>query len=79
MSREDAKVWFEETLPKLGEILLKFPSLLESHYDKSNETFGGDGKGLRILREQHPGIVLLSQVSIIFFILYILLYINLFF
>ncbi|KAJ3700531.1 hypothetical protein LUZ61_004236 [Rhynchospora tenuis] len=61
MSREDAKVWFGDTLPTLGGIVLNFPSLLETHYDKSSKIFGEKGNGLRIMEKQHSGIVLLSQ------------------
>ncbi|KAJ3683507.1 hypothetical protein LUZ60_013734 [Juncus effusus] len=61
MSREKAKVWFEETVPSLARLLLQLPSLLECHYCSSDEIFGQIGNGLRILKQQQPGFVLLTQ------------------
>lgn len=56
MPREQATRWFKEVLPKMANLLLRLPFLLESHYQSSDET------GLRLLESQQPGLVLLSQV-----------------
>ncbi|KAG0489905.1 hypothetical protein HPP92_006768 [Vanilla planifolia] len=61
MSRADSRVWFGEVLPKLGNLLLRLPSLLEAHYLDSDEKFGKGKNGLRLMDQQEAGIVLLSQ------------------
>ncbi|KAK7308883.1 hypothetical protein RJT34_05194 [Clitoria ternatea] len=65
MSEEESKKWFEEVVPALGNLLLRFPSLLESHYENADMVIGGEGDrvktGLRLLDSQQPGIVFLSQ------------------
>ncbi|KAJ3683504.1 hypothetical protein LUZ60_013731 [Juncus effusus] len=61
VSRMDAKVWFEETVPSLAKLLLKLPSLLECHYRNSDELSGQRFSGLRILNSQDAGIVFLTQ------------------
>ncbi|MBA0760755.1 hypothetical protein Gotri_023479 [Gossypium trilobum] len=48
---------FAEDIPKLANLLLRLPSLLEVHYQNSRAY----GYGLRILGPQQPGMVLLSQ------------------
>lgn len=55
MPRGQATRWFKEVLPKMADLLLRLPFLLESHYQSSDET------GLRLLESQQPGLVLLSQ------------------
>ncbi|OAY85681.1 Poly(ADP-ribose) glycohydrolase 1 [Ananas comosus] len=61
MSRMDARVWFGEIVPTLARLLLQLPSLLEAHYQKSDEVFGKEKAGLRVLGSQEAGIVFLSQ------------------
>lgn len=56
MPKDQATRWFKEVLPKMADLLLKLPSLLESHYQTSAETL------IRMLEPQQPGLVLLSQV-----------------
>lgn len=65
MSRMDARVWFGEIVPTLARLLLQLPSLLEAHYQKSDEVFGKEKAGLRVLGSQEAGIVFLSQVALI--------------
>ncbi|KAJ4749050.1 hypothetical protein LUZ62_083455 [Rhynchospora pubera] len=61
MSRMDARVWFNEVVPALANLLLKLPSLLDCHYLKSDQLSGHSFSGLRIMNSQHPGIVFLTQ------------------
>ena len=63
MSRVDSRVWFGEVIPGLARLLLRLPSLLETHYRNADEVFGGRKAGLRIMAQQEAGIVFLSQVS----------------
>ncbi|XWS55450.1 hypothetical protein CRYUN_Cryun09bG0001300 [Craigia yunnanensis] len=58
MSGEDSTKWFAEVIPKLANLLLRLPSLVEFHYQNTQ----AHGYGLRILGPQQPGMVLLSQV-----------------
>lgn len=58
MSRADAGKWFGEVVPELAKLLLRLPSLLESHYVNAQQ-----GTALRLLEAQEAGIVVLSQVS----------------
>ncbi|XP_010908399.1 poly(ADP-ribose) glycohydrolase 1 [Elaeis guineensis] len=61
MSRVDSRVWFGEVIPGLARLLLRLPSLLETHYRNADEVFGGRKAGLRIMAQQEAGIVFLSQ------------------
>ncbi|KAL6571534.1 hypothetical protein OROHE_003177 [Orobanche hederae] len=65
MSEEESKNWFMEVLPKLAELLLRLPSLLEEHYKNANMDIHGEGvmvtTALRVLESQQPGFVCLSQ------------------
>ncbi|CAJ1926519.1 unnamed protein product [Sphenostylis stenocarpa] len=65
MSRDQSSKWFQEVLPALGNLLLRFPSLLETHFRNSDMDVHGDGTvvttALRLLDSQQPGIVFLSQ------------------
>ncbi|KAL2349430.1 hypothetical protein Fmac_003430 [Flemingia macrophylla] len=69
MSRDESRQWFQEVLPALGNLLLRFPSLLETHYQNPNPNIMAiDGEedmltstALRLLDSQQPGIVFLSQ------------------
>ncbi|XP_030941058.1 poly(ADP-ribose) glycohydrolase 1-like isoform X1 [Quercus lobata] len=62
MSREESKKWFEEVVPALADLLLRFPSLLQTHYQTADIAhINGVNTGLRLLRSQEPGIVFLSQ------------------
>ena len=64
MSRAEAAKWFGDVVPGLANLILRLPSLLESHYQNSDGSGGREGvkTGLRILESQEPGIVFLSQV-----------------
>ncbi|XVF24980.1 hypothetical protein REPUB_Repub13aG0174000 [Reevesia pubescens] len=57
MSGADSTKWFADVIPKLSNLLLRLPSLLDFHY-QNTQTYG---YGLRILGPQQPGMVLLSQ------------------
>lgn len=59
MSRAEAAKWFGEVVPAMANLLLRLPSLLESHYE--NADGNGGRAGLRILESQEQGIVFLSQ------------------
>ncbi|GAV67165.1 PARG_cat domain-containing protein [Cephalotus follicularis] len=65
ISRADSAKWFGEVVPALANLLLRFPSLLESHYQNADHPLNGDKygfkTGLRLLGPQEAGIVLLSQ------------------
>ncbi|KAJ4809589.1 Poly (ADP-ribose) glycohydrolase family protein [Rhynchospora pubera] len=62
MSRDEAKVWFDEVVPGLGALSLRLPSLLEAHYCKSKELNGIANCELRILGSQDAGIVILNRI-----------------
>ncbi|KAH7685158.1 poly(ADP-ribose) glycohydrolase protein [Dioscorea alata] len=60
MSRMDSRMWFGEVVPELARLLLRLPSLLETHYQDLVEKFE-EQSGLRIMGQQESGIVFLSQ------------------
>lgn len=65
----EAGKWFEETVPALARLLIRLPSLLEGHYRNADHIFGkgcGIETGLRVLASQEIGIVVLSQVNLMF-------------
>ncbi|KAK8649510.1 hypothetical protein V6N13_130238 [Hibiscus sabdariffa] len=59
MSRADSTNWFAQDIPKLANLLLRLPFLVDVHYQNA-QTYG---YGLRILGQQESGVVLLSQRS----------------
>ncbi|MCL7042716.1 hypothetical protein MKW94_012109 [Papaver nudicaule] len=68
MSRVESKKWFGEVVPALATLLLNLPCLLEKHYKNAEEISHGRKQGyprintgLRLLRSQESGIVVLSQ------------------
>ncbi|KFK31175.1 hypothetical protein AALP_AA6G078700 [Arabis alpina] len=61
LSREESAKFFDEVVPALCGILLKLPSMLETHYQKADRVLGGITSGLRVLGPQEAGIVFLSQ------------------
>ncbi|XP_004138946.1 poly(ADP-ribose) glycohydrolase 1 isoform X2 [Cucumis sativus] len=65
MSETESMQWFREVIPALGNLLLQFPSLLETHYRNTDQLASkGSGKaktGLRLLASQVAGTVYLSQ------------------
>ncbi|KAH8484386.1 hypothetical protein H0E87_028730 [Populus deltoides] len=61
ISRAEASKWFEEVVPALANLLLRLPSLLESHYQDADYLFNGVRTGLRLLGSQEAGIVFLGQ------------------
>ncbi|XP_062170299.1 poly(ADP-ribose) glycohydrolase 1-like isoform X2 [Alnus glutinosa] len=63
MSEAESAKWFGEVVPALANLLLRFPSLLEAHYQRADYgLFNGQLKtGLRLLGSQEPGVVVLSQ------------------
>lgn len=67
LSRQHAGKWFKETVPALASMLLMLPSLLETHWQRSDsflDVRGGRVKiGLRLVDQQEAGIVVLSQVT----------------
>lgn len=58
MSRAEAAKWFGDVVPELAKLVMRLPSLLESHYVNAQQ-----GTALRLLEPQDAGLVLLSQVS----------------
>ncbi|KAJ3709201.1 hypothetical protein LUZ61_012906 [Rhynchospora tenuis] len=62
LSKDEAKVWFDEVVPGLGALSLRLPSLLEAHYCKSKELNGIENCELRILGSQDAGIVILDRI-----------------
>lgn len=70
MLRSESAKWFSEVVPKMAELLLRLPALLESHYSEADSVVDGISTGLRILHQQNPGTVFLTQVltfSLVFF------------
>ncbi|KAE8701967.1 6,7-dimethyl-8-ribityllumazine synthase [Hibiscus syriacus] len=57
VSRADSTNWFKDDIPKLADMLLCLPFLIDLHYQNTQHY----GYGLRILGPQQPGVVLLSQ------------------
>ncbi|KAL3635104.1 hypothetical protein CASFOL_022158 [Castilleja foliolosa] len=55
MNKDESKKWFGEVVPRLADLVLRLPALLDTHYKNAGET------GLRLLETQQPGIVVLSQ------------------
>ncbi|KDP29542.1 hypothetical protein JCGZ_19255 [Jatropha curcas] len=61
MSRSESAKWFGEVLPALANLLLRMPSLLESHYQNADNLLDGVKTGLRLLVPQEAGIAFLGQ------------------
>ncbi|XP_024004108.1 poly(ADP-ribose) glycohydrolase 1 [Eutrema salsugineum] len=61
MSKEESSRWFNESLPAMACLLLRFPSILELHYLSSENLINGTKTGLRVLGPKKAGIVFLSQ------------------
>ncbi|PON59176.1 Poly(ADP-ribose) glycohydrolase [Parasponia andersonii] len=61
ISRKESRKWFEEVVPAMANLLLRFPSLLESHYRNADGLINGVKTGLRLLNSQEAGIVILTQ------------------
>lgn len=68
MSVDESTNWFGVVIPALADLLLRFPSLLEAHYQHADglqhRALEGVKTGLRLLESQEAGIVLLSQVHL---------------
>lgn len=62
MSKDEAEKWFKEVVPRLADLLLRLPELLEAHYQNAG-AFHGMETGLRLLDSQQSGIVVLNQVT----------------
>ncbi|KAL8167829.1 hypothetical protein V2J09_009328 [Rumex salicifolius] len=60
LSREESARWFGEVIPVMSKFLLRLPQLLDSHYQNVIK-FPGIETGLRLLVNQQPGVVILSQ------------------
>ncbi|KAK6138620.1 hypothetical protein DH2020_027645 [Rehmannia glutinosa] len=60
MDKDEAEKWFGEVVPRLADLLLRLPALLEAHYQNAS-VFNGMETGLRLLESQQSGIVFLSQ------------------
>ncbi|VVB07464.1 unnamed protein product [Arabis nemorensis] len=58
---QESKRWFNEIIPALAGLLLRFPSLLEVHFQNADNIISGIKTGLRLLHPQEAGIVFLSQ------------------
>lgn len=66
LPRDEAAKWFKEVVPQLANLLLRLPSLLETHYENADDGVSkGVKTGLRLLESQEPGIVFLSQVVVV--------------
>ncbi|EXB73274.1 Poly(ADP-ribose) glycohydrolase 1 [Morus notabilis] len=65
MSKEKSKKWFEQVFPMLANLVLRFPSLLETHYQNADGFINRGGvvakTGLCLLNSQEDGVVLLNQ------------------
>ncbi|KAK2980962.1 hypothetical protein RJ640_018046 [Escallonia rubra] len=66
ITRADAAKFFGEVVPALAKLLLRFPSLLETHYENVGGVIDYGGRNgvktfLRLLESQESGIVFLSQ------------------
>ncbi|GMH29695.1 hypothetical protein Nepgr_031538 [Nepenthes gracilis] len=61
LSREQSTKWFAEVIPAMANLLLRFPTLLESHYQDVDSLLDGVETSLRLLEPQQAGIVILSQ------------------
>ncbi|XP_024982751.1 poly(ADP-ribose) glycohydrolase 1-like isoform X3 [Cynara cardunculus var. scolymus] len=66
ISRAEANKWFREILPALADSLLRLPGMLEAHYQSADSIScigarNGLKMGLRLLKSQEAGIVLLSK------------------
>ncbi|XP_076881005.1 poly(ADP-ribose) glycohydrolase 1-like [Bidens hawaiensis] len=66
MSRAEANKWFGEVLPAMADLLLRLPLMLEAHYKNADSVTcvgarDGIKTGLRLLKSQEAGVVLLSQ------------------
>lgn len=65
MSVDESTNWFGVVIPALADLLLRFPSLLEAHYQHADglrhRALDGVKTGLRLLESQEAGIVLLGQ------------------
>lgn len=68
MSVDESTNWFGVVIPALADLLLRFPSLLEAHYQHADSlqhgALHGVKTGLCLLESQVAGIVLLSQVHL---------------
>ncbi|XP_021774871.1 poly(ADP-ribose) glycohydrolase 1-like [Chenopodium quinoa] len=62
VSEEQSRRWFEDVVPKMGDLVLRLPALLEAHYRECDSVVSGVSTGLRLLEPQQPGIVFLSQL-----------------
>jgi len=62
MSGEESRKWFQEVVPVLANLLLRLPSLLETHYQNPHNAIFTT-TALRLLDSQQPGIIFLSQVT----------------
>ncbi|KAK7354905.1 hypothetical protein VNO80_14147 [Phaseolus coccineus] len=60
MSGEESRKWFQEVVPVLAKLLLRLPSLLETHYQNPHNAIFTT-TALRLLDSQQPGIIFLSQ------------------
>ncbi|XP_014521364.1 poly(ADP-ribose) glycohydrolase 1 isoform X1 [Vigna radiata var. radiata] len=60
MSGEESRKWFQEVVPVLGNLLLRLPSLLETHYQNPHNSMRRT-TALRLLDSQQQGIIFLSQ------------------
>ncbi|ESQ51770.1 hypothetical protein EUTSA_v10016696mg [Eutrema salsugineum] len=58
---KESKRWFDEIIPAISGLLLRFPSLLEVHFQNADSVVSGIKTGLRLLNSQQAGIVFLSQ------------------
>ncbi|CAO2835944.1 unnamed protein product [Amaranthus hypochondriacus] len=58
---EQSKNWLHQVIPRMADLILSLPSLLENHYGNCDNLIDGVSTGLRILEPQQPGVVFLSQ------------------
>ncbi|KAG8369346.1 hypothetical protein BUALT_Bualt14G0001800 [Buddleja alternifolia] len=67
------KLEFQFVVPQLADLLLRLPTLLETHYQNAG-IFNGMETGLRLLESQQSGIVFLSQELIAALLLFFCLF-----
>ncbi|KNA08296.1 hypothetical protein SOVF_163820, partial [Spinacia oleracea] len=61
LPKEESRRWLENVAPKMADLVLRLPALLESHYRDCDNVVPGVSTGLRLLEPQQSGIVFLSQ------------------
>ncbi|KAK6161529.1 hypothetical protein DH2020_004910 [Rehmannia glutinosa] len=67
MNKDETEKWFQQVVPRLADLLLRLPALLESHYQNVG-VFNGMETSLRLLESQQPGIVAEILTSMMWYV-----------